>query len=112
MKQARLPLGTLVVGIFLVGLSVAWPWVFSSRAAWTEEDAREHTAAASDLHRRSTEVEGGSDDGLTDARRRLDESQTRLDAARNRGQTVAFLLRWLGISIGLASAIVLFVRRE
>ena len=111
MKDVRLPLSAFAAGIFLMVLSVVWPRLFSGQAVWTDDDARSHAAAAIDLHRAS-EDGGAAPEILATAERRADESQARLDAAENRGRTVAWLLRWSGIAASLAGAIGFFVLRK
>ena len=103
MKHAWLPLAGLIVGIVLVALSVAWPRLFTSRAVWTDDDAGQHAAAAADFHRQT--VAGPSASGaLAAARQKFDESKARLDAARNRGQTTANVLFWIGLVTALTGA--------
>jgi len=111
MTDARLPLGAFATGILLVALSFAWLRFFGGQAVWTDDDARSHAAAAIDLHRAS-EDGGAAPEILATAERRADESQARLDAAENRGRTVAWLLRWSGIAASLAGAIGFFVLRK
>ena len=104
MTHARLPLGALGAGIFLIIVSMIWPWLFGGQAVWTDEDAQVLAAAAADLHRASENVQG-EPAGLAAAEGRLAESEERLEAARNRGKTTASLLRWLGVALGLAGGI-------
>ena len=111
MTDARLPLGAFATGILLVALSFVWPWFFGGQAVWTDDDARSFAAAAIDLHRAS-EDGGAAPEDLATAERRVDESQARLDAAKNRGRTVAWMLRWTGIAASLAGAIGFFVLRK
>jgi hypothetical protein len=116
----------LVVGVLLVAVSLAIPWVFGPRTAWTEERAREHAQVGVKLHslahrrghaedaRRAGKSapavphphadchdhecgEPPSDDQIAEARQRFERSKAQLEQARRSGRTTAAALRVCGV---------------
>jgi len=98
----------LLTGVVLMATAFAVPKLFGGRAALRGELERE-LATSGDLHMATAHSHGGSESAT--ARSATDDLQQRVDAALNRGQGTAGVLKWLGICVASAGLVMLAVNR-
>ena len=108
-KLPALALTLVVLGLCTIVLSVVWPRLVPVDTMWTEEQAREKSAASANLHHATHEAAHAEDDPSLDeaskqrarelkreAQERFDASREALDRVQRWRKTVASILRWSG----------------
>ncbi len=111
MKLIHLPPIAMAAGLVLLILSFVWPQTDDSDAVWSDEQARERSEAAAELHQlqqahgedeAKTHDESGHAAKLAKARQRYERSNALLESARSRRRWPATLLGWGGGLLALA----------
>ena len=105
--RAMIPVIALV-GVALLVMSAAWPWLFRPEGAWSDQQARQHheishrvfVLAGHGGHDHGAEKPAGPADGkeLEEAKAKLAESDAQLRNAQSRGQTTVLILRWAALA--------------
>jgi len=126
MKLAPAALMAFFLGLGLIVFSFIWPSLVE-KSAWSEEQAKEHSAASADLHRlahmqghpagdaghgepgHAHSPAGASDQSsgpqaFEDAKARYQKSSDALAAAQSYYQGVAVWMKWIGIVLTLLGA--------
>ncbi|MBC8352507.1 MAG: hypothetical protein H8E66_10995 [Planctomycetes bacterium] len=102
----KLPHVVLLTGVVLMAAAFAVPKLFGGRAALRGE--LEHELETSgELHMAATHSHDDSESA--DAHSAEDDLQQRVEAALNRGQGTASVLKWLGIGVALAGVVMIAV---
>lgn len=123
---ARISIALVALGCVLFGFSFAVPSLLGGRNAWTENDAAElvdaqtsvhalRSEAAADFQKRHGENSAASQQiaaRLEAAESRYKHLNANLDAARNKGQSTALILRWSGAVAALVGFVLLAVSRQ
>jgi len=103
----KLPHVLLLTGVVLMAAAFAVPKLFGGRAALRGELERE-LATSGELHMATAHSHDDSE--APTAHSAEDDLQQRIDAALNRGQTTARVLKWLGIVVTIAGVVMLGVK--
>jgi len=99
----------LLTGVVLMAAGFAVPKLFSGRAALRGELERE-LATSGELHMATAHSHDTSE--AAPAHAAEDDLQQRIDAALNRGQGTAAVLKWLGIGVAIAGGLMLGVKKR
>ena len=117
MPRSMLPIGIVVLGFMLFGMSYYWTrsqgtsyWTDTDgpRPEWSEEDARELADAAASLHtltRERSQLNDKSpkardlDKQLAAAKQRYDSQRAKLDDSIISYQRQTLVVRWIGIGL-------------
>ncbi|MEO8493685.1 MAG: hypothetical protein ABI614_01340 [Planctomycetota bacterium] len=100
----KLPHILLLTGVILMAAAFAVPNLFGGRAALRGELERE-LASSGELHMAT--AHSHDDSALAVAHTAENDLQQRIDAALNRGQGTARVLKWLGIGVAVAGVVML-----
>jgi hypothetical protein len=114
MKQRLLVPSLALVGIFLLGIGLAWDHLVSSSAYWNEAQAEEYNAAQFDLHAKSHHHENPSEAHKQEfdaAKKRFEHISARLNRARNYRNYTATALEALGVLAVLVACVIHFRNR-
>jgi hypothetical protein len=117
---SRTAVALLVIGCLLIASSWILPQVVGGRKAWSEDDAAQLATVQTELHSLREQMgtafqkqkSGDGDSALTRqtaesleaAEARYKQLSARLDAAREKGQSTALVLRWIGVAIAAVGA--------
>ena len=123
MKMIHVSLAAMGLGVLLIVLSVVWPRVVGTDRLWSEEQARDHSQAAAELHgaihqhghaqaASSPDDSPSGDDPVATAKARYEQSQQKLQAARAGRRRSVWLLKWAGVCCCLAGAAGYFAVRQ
>lgn len=99
----------LLTGAILMAAAFAVPRLFGGRAALHGELERE-LATSGELHMATAHAHDASESAT--AHSAEDALQQRVDAALNRGQGTASVLKWLGIGVAIAGLVMLAVNHS
>ena len=100
----KLPHVLLLTGVVLMASAFAVPKLFGGRAALHGELEAE-LVTSGELHMATAHSHDDSESATPHSPE--EELQQRIDAALNRGQTTASVLKWLGIGVALAGVVML-----
>lgn len=129
MEKERASQLLFFVGIGVLALSFAWPWIVGGKRAWSEEDAETYTKASSDLHNvqaRASHEDDEEGDGhhhhgdeepatkedVDSVKQQFDEIQAKRDAALSRGQTTSFIGKLVAGGLLLAGCVFRFLQHR
>jgi hypothetical protein len=82
MKRRILVLGSILTGLCLLILGIAWDRLVPSSAYWSPEQAEEYTAAQLDMHSKSHQHGAGAENDMVLARERFAKISRQLERAR------------------------------
>ncbi len=102
----KLPHVLLLAGVILMAAAFAVPKLFGGRAA-LQGELEQELATSGELHMATAHSHDESETAT--AHSAEDDLERRIDAALNRGQTTASVLKWLGIGAALAGVVMLGV---
>lgn len=100
----KMPHMLLLTGVVLMAAAFAVPKLFGGRATLHGELEAE-LVSAGELHMATAHSHDDSESAATHSPE--EALQHRIDAALNRGQTTASILRWLGIGIAFTGIVML-----
>lgn len=99
----------LLAGVALMATAFAVPKLFGGRAALRGELEQE-LATSGELHMKTAQSPGGSESEPENTAE--GDLEQRIDAALNRGQGTASVLKWLGIGSALAGVVMLVMDKS
>jgi hypothetical protein len=102
MKRRVLAIGSLLVGLCLIGLGLAWDRIVPSSAYWGHEQATALTAAQTEMHTKSHQHGAGAEQEMAAARERFIKMSQQLESARGAQKRTGTILLVVGISLILA----------
>jgi hypothetical protein len=125
MQAQYLPLAAYIatgVGLFLIAVSLIFPWVFPDVGAWSQANADEFSQAAREYYRLGHEyaaghghshTASGADPAVTEeqlkaARDRFESLKERKNSAVSGRHTTQSLVKWAGILLagaGISAAV-------
>ena len=111
----RLAVAIFLTGCLLIAISFVWPHLAGGRKTWTNDEAAQLAAVQTELHGLREQQgnlflkqKGGDErsaiaqqtaEKLEAAEARYKGLSARLEAARDKGQTTAIILRWGGVAL-------------
>jgi hypothetical protein len=117
--KSVLPVGLIVLGVFLLALSGIWPKLFPGTSIWTPEKAERWSEVKDRLHNLSFAVNraetnvsmhgGGDPSAAKSEYQQLQQEGAQLKAdfetAANRPSTISKYLKWSGMSFAVLGLI-------